>query len=529
MNGLNELYPPSAEDVPKTPKFIRLGFHDCLKYADGTGGCDGCLNWHNMGHRFPPTAEQRENTFQFDVVDKSDNNGLRLTVEVLEQIYIDKDFPEKMGPSMEVSLRDSGKSRADLWAFAAIVAVEYGIETNNMVCNGTFKNNPSAQCNQELGEPNCEVKMPRRIKFKTGRRDCTEFGDKGYIATKEESHPSLVGNGRMTADFFQKDFGLNGQEIVALFGAHTMGEFHPEIGLFKYTWTTAATESFNNHYFKNIVREDRYAFTDMTGKCYRSGLQDNVKPKTRWLARVRWETKNGGPVHWIHENYRCPNCVTDKREMDLYKDTCCKNIAPGYQCSLDSKEGGMENDPDVNDGCEMWNFNFGIDEMALSAEIGLYFDFEVTEDGIPYGCPGMNRFNSTWWTDPNKKRKHEFYKIQALVQLIICDDLDARFKGTTYLKEGTNPDDPKNWHEGDPDCPMNTMKVPAGKGKQIYKYFEDYAKNQNLWINDFIAVYEKMLQNGFKNSELIDGPNQYDGVFCERRGPGKRHFCEHIV
>ena len=28
----------------------------------------------------------------------------------------------------------------------------------------------------------------------------------------------------------------------------------------------------------------------------------------------------------------------------------------------------------------MWNFNFGVDEMALSAEIGLYFDFEVTED-----------------------------------------------------------------------------------------------------------------------------------------------------
>ena len=24
---------------------IRLGFHDCLTYTDGTGGCDGCLNW----------------------------------------------------------------------------------------------------------------------------------------------------------------------------------------------------------------------------------------------------------------------------------------------------------------------------------------------------------------------------------------------------------------------------------------------------------------------------------------------------
>ena len=75
---------------------------------------------------------------------------------------------------------------------------------------------------------------------------------------------------------------------------------------------------------------------------------------------------------------------------------------------------------------------------------------------------------------------------------------------------------------------MNKMKVPAGKGKQIYRYFEDYAKNQDLWIKDFIHVYEKMLQNGYENTDLIDGPNQFDGVFCQRRGPGKRHFCEYL-
>ena len=29
-------------------KALRLGFHDCLKYKDGSGGCDGCLNWEGM-------------------------------------------------------------------------------------------------------------------------------------------------------------------------------------------------------------------------------------------------------------------------------------------------------------------------------------------------------------------------------------------------------------------------------------------------------------------------------------------------
>ena len=26
-------------------KIMRLAFHDCVRYTDGTGGCDGCLNW----------------------------------------------------------------------------------------------------------------------------------------------------------------------------------------------------------------------------------------------------------------------------------------------------------------------------------------------------------------------------------------------------------------------------------------------------------------------------------------------------
>ncbi len=37
----------------------------------------------------------------------------------------------------------------------------------------------------------------------------------------------------------------------------------------------------------------------------------------------------------------------------------------------------------------------GLDEMALPCEMGLYFDFKVTDDGIPYGCPGLEIFDST--------------------------------------------------------------------------------------------------------------------------------------
>ena len=38
-------------------------------------------------------------------------------------------------PALNVSLKASGKSRADLWAFAVITALEYAIENNDLACD----------------------------------------------------------------------------------------------------------------------------------------------------------------------------------------------------------------------------------------------------------------------------------------------------------------------------------------------------------------------------------------------------------
>ena len=35
----------AAQRNPTENKLLRLAFHDCFKYTDGTGGCDGCINW----------------------------------------------------------------------------------------------------------------------------------------------------------------------------------------------------------------------------------------------------------------------------------------------------------------------------------------------------------------------------------------------------------------------------------------------------------------------------------------------------
>ena len=112
-----------------------------------------------------------------------------------------------------ISLRDSGKSRADLWAFSAITAVEYTTETNNKVCEGNFDHNPGVTCNYKvMNGKSCHIDFPNQIKFQTGRKDCTEqILELPYQTSKEETHPRVVGNGKDTTDFFLKEFGFNGR------------------------------------------------------------------------------------------------------------------------------------------------------------------------------------------------------------------------------------------------------------------------------------------------------------------------------
>ena len=82
--GENNLRPVSEMAL------LRLAFHDCLTYTDGTGGCDGCLNWHGMGtpppSPFPSMAKKGLYCeHQFPKVNQTDNNGLDRLVFFLEK------------------------------------------------------------------------------------------------------------------------------------------------------------------------------------------------------------------------------------------------------------------------------------------------------------------------------------------------------------------------------------------------------------------------------------------------------------
>ena len=68
--------------------------------------------------------------------------------------------------------------------------------------------------------------------------------------------------------------------------------------------------------------------------CPKVGDAYNNRPVRRWATHYRRDTKNNGPVHWISENYVCPNCVQEPDHR------CCQGVPQGLFCLPDSKGGG---------------------------------------------------------------------------------------------------------------------------------------------------------------------------------------------
>merc|ERR1719464_2025783 len=152
----------SSGALPDAPKFLRLGFHDCVKYADGTGGCDACMNLETMFTTF--AADDKPLPAG---VGMAGNNNLALTADVLERIYTDPAYPAN-SPKLSQSLQDGGQSRADLWALATLHAARRGMVQNNRVCGRGPRN-----IYEDLGRPElCRLTPSTPMKFFSGRADC---------------------------------------------------------------------------------------------------------------------------------------------------------------------------------------------------------------------------------------------------------------------------------------------------------------------------------------------------------------------
>ena len=131
----------------------------------------------------------------------------------------------------------------------------------------------------------------------------------------------------------------------------------------------------------------------------------------------------------------------------------------------------IADDNNFNGGCERYRFIVGLDEMVLSAEMGLYKKFQVVNN-TPTGCPGLQDFTSEKWLEENI---YTWPLIDGIVQ--------------------------------EPLCPFQDMAVPSGS-EPLYSIFEEFADNQANWVRDFKSSFEKMLYNGY-GPTLNNAPDQW--------------------
>jgi len=478
------LAPPNlSNDLGFFPaKLLRLSFHDCLRYVDGSGGCDGCLNWEGVGVRFPPT-EPIKYKFSYPDMKTTNNNGIEYAVAMMEELYTNPDFPAAT-PKLTKSLKSTGKSRADLWAYAAKVAVEFTVENNNFHCekkprnwNGSYVGK-SNDCHRALDQEDCKVVLSREIKFVYGRKDCQTSYYIPYKAEKDEVHPNPEANGDSTIDFFKSEFDFTGRETVAIMGAHTLGRMYPSHSLFKYTWTSRAGNLFNNAYYKNFVNKQDYFYESQDkNTCLPIGDANGVIPDTKWVPTMNGFTKSGGPMHWIRMHFACPQCTYRAAKSDWMQqefDECCVGKPEDLMCKPDN---ATRNEQDDIKGCEKYRFAFGLDEMTINAEMGLYYKFEEV-NGIPTSCSGFSNFNMAAWTKPgNRMNTRRAY---------------------------------------DHGCPLNMRQEPLNDDP-LSTIIEKYAENQAVWVDDFIPAFEKMMRNGYSVTELTEAPSSWDNVQCRKQ------------
>ena len=66
------------------------------------------------------------------------------------------------------------------------------------------------------------------------------------------------------------------------------------------------------------------------------------------------------------------------------------------------------------------------------------------------------------------------------------------------------------------DCPLNDRRLPESD-KSVSEIIQDYADNQDQWVAEFIAAFEKMTRNGYNDGDLTDAPSSWQNVQCRKQ------------
>lgn len=180
-------------DKPLGYKFVRLGFHDCV------GGCDGCVDLLNP-----------------------DNKGLEVAITVLEPIVAE--------------FAVNGVTRPDIWTLAALTYADRHQGRPRIAF--PFK---------WYGRPTCETlyTVCRNVTEEEVPCSATQGPHRALPSSNLDTHGIL--------DYFDKTFGLDAQETVALMGAHTLGKVQRTNSGFVGDGWDSDPSLLDNAYFTGLV------------------------------------------------------------------------------------------------------------------------------------------------------------------------------------------------------------------------------------------------------------------------------------
>ena len=435
-NGIRKKMSRGA--VPTAPKFLRLGFHDCFRYTDKTGGCDGCLNFNgmftifNIDERPGPDSysKSRKTNLPYNM-GMGNNNNLAATADFLEEIYTNVGWGKQKG-ALTVSLKDSGKSRADLWAYTTLVASQFFMDRNNMKCWSSDEKHLYKEPTLQLPHQ-CEITPTRRFRFYTGRVDCPESDKppphsrvREYQTEKEEAGNNAHWTGKEVAEWFAAEFDFTGRETVAIMGAHQAGAYAAENSLFRYTWggrEMGHEGELNNLYYRMMAYKPLYFDGDLdylaTAKA--DGAPVPMPRTVSWEMNPRALCPNSAPIQWHMFTYP----PSEGTHNFTYPDRGQSHI------------------------------------VMINTDMGLYLNFETIDDGFPV------RANDSHCTTLGTKSSHTHRMMPFDVAMNSC-----------------------------------RQNYPGGDGKTLADIVEEYADDQNKWWNDYVLALEKMLANGYQDGEL---------------------------
>jgi len=540
---------------------MRLAFHDCIPYLDGgeeDRACDGCLNFQGMFDEVP-SANQVDDVYRFKAPTNTNNQHLGLAAVALERIYktIDWPFAAPIDQDLTISLHQSGKSRADLWQFAGMVALELTIERANRACDLDFHIRQQITILESRNA--CEIKLKKPLKFVTGRIDCDnndevidcidaqsiedyDLAEAGFVTCKKENQPELMADGKSFIDYGTDAMNMDADKWMAVQAIHS-AVHAAQIGQ-KYTWFGSGY--LGNMYFKMIANHPTYKQNQEGGDLTLTSCEGNSAlenrniavggtdgkpmPMTGWRASCGyvWDTPEGGPCVLRPVLTNCP----DNPHWDDPQTT----LSSECYSDIDKETGEPSFGKYGKKLCKDAEF------VTTTTETG--YEFNLLKGGKAETARDL-KYDDKYWKEPNLDNWNDLAKkTQTNIQVCAwsnqfafpweigmywnltvggagkramgCPGLDDYDYGVVNpASEWTSAwpfyrpqkGGPRHSFQASPAMRCGLTSITDSFGVELHEIIDEMANDNENFASRFLEGWHQMTTNGYSDSDLVNGPD----------------------